>query len=55
MTNETALTELKHPEVPPTGSENHHYLEKVLEEMQTLKNYLWWYNNKNVVLNLEVV
>ena len=57
LTTESALVKKGLSETPPTGAENYSYLQKVWEQekMQSFKDFLRWYNNKDVVPTLEVV
>ena len=52
-----ALKEMKIFTPPPTGTENYSYLKKIWssENMSTFKDYLEWYNNKDVVPTLEAL
>ena len=42
---------------PPTGAENYSYLQSVWvsEGMKSFKDFLMWYNNKDVVPTLEAM
>ena len=55
LTTETALVEIRLPENPATGAENYSYLQRVWdqEKMHSLKDFLRWYNDKNIFLTLE--
>ena len=52
-----ALKEMKSSTAPPTRTENYGYLKKIWssENMSTFKDYLEWYNNKDVVPTLEAL
>ena len=54
MTSKEALSKLNLKQPPATRQEKHQYLNIVWqqENMPTLKDFLRWYNNKNVVLTL---
>ena len=56
-TEHNALKELKLGSVPPTGEENYSGLLAVWksEKMRTFKDFLKWYNNKDVVPTLEAL
>ena len=56
-TEEDALREMRICSVPPTGKENYSHLQAVWESqnMRTFKDFLKWYNNKDVVPTLEAV
>ena len=56
-TEKDALREMKICSVPPTGKENYSHLQAVWESqnMRTIKDFLKWYNNKDVVPTLEAV
>ena len=48
---------LKRSKPPPTGIENYHYLQQIWkqEQMSSFKDFLRWYNNKDVVPTLEAM
>ena len=48
LTTEQAVVKLKLSKPPPTGIENHQYLQQIWkqEQMSTFKDFLLWYNNK---------
>ena len=55
--SEEALRKLKLSEIPPTGEENYAYLQQVWNSqgMQSFKDFLRWYNNKDVVPTLDAM
>ena len=57
MTTEQAVVKLKLSKPPPTGIENYQYLQKIWkqEQMSSFKDFLRWYNNKDVVPTLEAM
>ena len=57
ITEEEALKKLGLKTKPPTGSENYNYLKSVWEQekMTTFRNFLRWYNNKDVVPTLDAM
>ena len=57
LTTEQAVTKLKLSKPPPTGIENYHYLQQIWkqEQMGPFKDFLRWYNNKDVVPTLEAM
>ena len=57
LTTEQAVIKLKLSKPLPTGIENYHYLQQIWkqEQMSSLKDLLWWYNNKDVVPTLEAM
>ena len=59
LTTEQAVFKLKlsKPMPPPTGIENYQYLQQIWkqEQMRSFKNFLPWYNNKDVVPTLEAM
>ena len=57
LTIEEALCKLRMVVPPPTGRENYDYLQRLwqTEKMQTFKDFLRWYNNKDVVPTLEAM
>ena len=56
-TTEQPVVELKLPKPPPTGIENYQYLQQIWkqEQMSSFKDFLWWYNNKDVVPTLKAM
>ena len=54
LTREQAVMKLKLSKPPPTEIENYHYLQQILkqEQMSSLKDFLRWCNNKDVVPTL---
>ena len=57
LTLESAMQKLRLTRPPPTGKENYVYLVTLWEKekMQTFKDFLRWYNNKDVVPTLEAM
>ena len=57
LTTEQAVIKLKLPKPPPTGIETYQYLQQVWkqEQMSSFKDFLRWYNNKDVVPTLEAM
>ena len=57
LTTEQAVIKMKLSKPPPTGIENYLYLQQICnqEQMSSLKDFLLWYNNKDVVPALEAV
>ena len=57
LTTEQAVFKLKLSKLPPTGIENYHYLQQIWkqEQMSSFKDFLRWYNNKDVVPTLEAM
>ena len=57
LKTEEALSKMKLSEPPPSGEENYQYLLDIWyhENMGTLKEFLRWYNNKDVVPTLEAL
>ena len=57
LTSEQAVVKLKLSKPPPTGIENYQYLQQIWkqEQMSSFKDFLRWYNNKDVVPTLEVM
>ena len=55
LKTEEALSKMKLSKLPPSGEENCHYLLDIWnnENMCTFKDFLRWYNNKDVVPTLE--
>ena len=57
LTTEQAVVKLKLSKPPPTGIENYQYLQQIWkqEQMSSFKDFLSWYNKKDVVPTLEAV
>ena len=57
LTTEQAVVKLKLSKPPPTGIENYQYLQQIWkkEQMNSFKDFLRWYNNKDVVPTLEAM
>ena len=57
LSSEQAVCKLRLNKIPPTGDENYAYLRSiwVREGMRSFKNFLVWYNNKDVVPILEAM
>ena len=57
LTIEQAVVKLKLSKPPPTGIENHQYLQHIWkqEQMSSFKDFLRWYNNKDVVPTLQAM
>ena len=57
LTTEQAVVKLKLSKPPPTGIENYRYLQQTWkqEQMSSFKDFLRWYNNKDVVPTLEAM
>ena len=57
MKAEEELSKKKLSEPPPSGEQNYQYLLDILnhENMSTFKDFLRWYNNKDVVPTLEAM
>ena len=57
LTTEEAVVKLKLSKPPPTGIENFQYLQQIWkqEQMSSFKDFLRWYNNKDVVPTLEAM
>ena len=55
LSTEKAVVKLKLSKPPPTGIENYQHLQRIWkqEPMSSFKNFLRWYNNKDVVSTLE--
>ena len=55
--SEEAMKKIRVSSVPPTGQENYAYLQQVWKnhDMQSFKDFLRWYNNKDIVPTLEAV
>ena len=57
LTTEPAVVKLRLPKPPPTGIENYQYLQQIWkqEQMSSFKEFLRWYNNKDVMTALEAI
>ena len=57
LTTEQAVMKLKRSKLPPTGIEIHLYLQQIWkqEQMSSFKDFLRWYNKKDVVPSLEAM
>ena len=57
LTTEQAIVNLKLSKTPPTGIEKYQYLQKIWkqEQMSSFKDFLRWYNKKDVVPTLEAM
>ena len=57
LSSEQAVCKLRLNKIPPTGDENYAFLGSiwVSEEMKSFKDFLMWYNNKDVVPTLEAM
>ena len=57
VTAEQAVVKLKLSKSPPTGFESYQYLQQIRkqEKMTSIKDFLCWYNNKDVVPTLEAM
>ena len=57
LTSEQAVIKLKLLKPTPTEIENYHYLQhqRKQEQMSSFKDFMWCYNNKDVVPTLEVM
>ena len=57
LTTEQAVIKLKLSKPPPNGIENYQYLQQIRkqEQMSSFKEFLRWYNNKDVVPTLEAM
>ena len=57
LSTEQGVVNLKLSKPPPTGLENYHYLQQIWkqEQMSSFKDFLRWYNNKDVVPTLEAM
>ena len=57
LTTEQAVIKLKLSKPPPIGIENYHYLQQIwkLEQMRSFKDFLRWYNKKDVVPILDAM
>ena len=55
LSSEQAVCKLRLNKIPPTGDENYAYLRIIWlsEGMKSFKDFLVWYNNKDVVQTLE--
>ena len=57
FTTEQAVVKLKPSKPPPTGIEKYQYMQQIWkqEHMSSSKDFLCWYNNKDVVPTLEAM
>ena len=57
LTFDSALVKLRFSEIHPTGAQNFLFLQKVAEQekLQSFKDFLRWYNNRDFVPTLEVL
>ena len=57
LQQQSAQKKLRIQSIPPTGFETYSYLKNIWEQhsMITFKDFLRWYNNKDVVPNLEAM
>ena len=57
LTFDSALVKLRFSEIHPTGAQNFLFLQKVgeQEKLQSFKDFLRWYNNRDFVPTLEVL
>ena len=57
LSQQEALIKLRLKEVPPSGVDNYNYLKVIWEEeqMSTFRDFVKWYNNKDVVPTLEAM
>ena len=57
LSTEQSVIKLKLSKPPPTGIENYHYLQQIWkqEQISSFKDFLRWYNNKDVVPTLEAM
>ena len=57
LSQQEALKKLRLNEVPPSGVDNYNYLKVIWEEeqMSTFRDFVKWYNNKDVVPTLEAM
>ena len=57
LNDEQALKKLEFSTIPPTGLENYNYLKSIWEQetMTTIRGFLQWYNNKEVVPTLDAI
>ena len=57
LSTEQAVMKLKLSKPPPTGIENYHFLQQIWkqEQMTSFKEFLRWYNDKDVVPTLEAM
>ena len=55
--SEQAVCNLRLKKIPPTGNEKDAYLRSILvsEGMTSFKDFLMWYNNKDIVPTLEAM
>ena len=57
LSSEQAVCKLRLNKIPPTGDENYAYLRSIWvnEGMKSFKDFLIWYNNKDMVRTLEAM
>ena len=57
LTTEQAVVKLEPTNPPPTGIEKYQYLQQIRKQEQicSFKDFLRWYNNKDVVPTLEAM
>ena len=55
LKTEEALSKKKLSKPPPSGEENYQYLLDIWNQESTFKDFLRWYNNKDVVPTLEAM
>ena len=57
LTTEQAVAKLRMDRIPPTDAENYSFLQSVWvsEGLKSFKDFLMWYNNKDVVPTLEAM
>ena len=57
LSQQEALKKLRLKEVPPSGVDNYNYLKVIWEEeqMSTFRDFVKWYNNKDVVPTIEAM
>ena len=57
LTTEQTVVKLKLSKPPPTGIENYQYLQQIWkqEQMSSFKDFLRWYNKKDVVPTLKAM
>ena len=57
LSTKQAVAKLRMDRIPPTGAENHSYLQSVWENnnMENFSDFLKWYNNRDVVPTLEAM
>ena len=57
LSQQEALKKLNLKDVPPSGVDNYNYLKVIWEEeqMSTFRDFVKWFNIKDVVLTLEAI